>query len=312
MIHWRRALVPMRFQLSDWTLFSTSFSLEMCSFGLGESIEAEWTEAPPSCWPYSDGDGYMLRAVEIPEAMPQLSKVADFIRFVPLQYSHCYIDLAIGIEQYRSKFSSKTRSTIQRKVRKFKEHSGGDVLWRRYSAPDEMKEFHRLARQVSVKTYQERLLDAGIPGGSEFLAQMEEQAAGEGVRGYLLFDGEKPVSYLYCPVQRNSLIYAYLGYDPDYIKLSVGTVLQWLAVEDMFSEGRFQYFDFTEGESEHKRLFATHEQRRANVMFVRDTFRARLVVRSFVFWNDVVERLGGVAARYGVKAKLRRWMRFGR
>jgi hypothetical protein len=72
-------------------------------------------------------------------------------------------------------------------------------------------------------------------------------AAGGQVRAYLLFDGERP--YLYCPVQGDVVIYRYLGYDPDYARMSVGTVLQWLALEELFREARFRMFDFTEGES---------------------------------------------------------------
>ncbi|QJQ07721.1 GNAT family N-acetyltransferase [Undibacterium piscinae] len=49
---------------------------------------------------------------------------------------------------------------------------------------------------------------------------------------------------MYCPIVDDALIYAYLGYDPDYLKLSVGTVLQWLALQDMFAETRFKIFDF--------------------------------------------------------------------
>ena len=90
---------------------------------------------------------------------------------------------------------------------------------------------------MAKKTYQEKLLDAGIPESERFVREMESLAAQDQVRAYILFDRERPVSYLYCPVEDGTLIYAYLGYDPDYMKLSVGTVLQWLAVEQLFGEG---------------------------------------------------------------------------
>ena len=46
-------------------------------------------------------------------------------------------------------------------------------------------------------------------------------------------------------VREGIVDYAYLGYDPDYLHLSVGTVLQWLALDSLFAERRFRFFDFT-------------------------------------------------------------------
>ena len=69
------------------------------------------------------------------------------------------------------------------------------------------------------------------------------------------------------------MIYAFLGYDPNYMNFSVGTILQWLALEHLFEENSFRFFDFTEGQSAHKKLFATHNVQCANVFFLRDNMR---------------------------------------
>ncbi len=72
--------------------------------------------------------------------------------------------------------------------------------WKVYKAPGEMPEFFRLARAVSKITYQEKLLDAGLPDSEEFRHEMERLAQQGRVRGFILFYQNKPVSYLYCPV----------------------------------------------------------------------------------------------------------------
>lgn len=178
--------------------------------------------------------------------------------------------------------------------------------------PGEMREFFQLARAVSKLTYQERLLDAGIPDSEDFIREAEMLAAEQRVRAYILFDGNRPVSYLYCPVHDGILIYSYLGYDPEYMQMSVGTVLQWLALEQLFNEARFRGLDFTEGQSEHKRLFATHQRQCANVFLVKRTFRNRIIIYSHLLINGFSEWLGATLDRLGVKARVKRFLRFAR
>jgi CelD/BcsL family acetyltransferase involved in cellulose biosynthesis len=303
--------VPFKFQVGERTLWSVSIPLQMHPLslreGLAGNIDAE--PAPGDLAPGSQGIG--LRAVPIAGPQPRVTVTPAYIRYVQNQYRRYYIDLRIGWEAYKGKFSSKTRSTITRKVSRYAAHSGGSVCWRAFRQPGEMAEFHGLARVVSARTYQEKLLDAGLPEGAEFVAEMQDLAQRDEVRAYVLFDGERPVSYLYCPVQDGALIYAYLGYDPDYLKLSVGTVLQWLALESIFAEGCFEFFDFTEGQSDHKRLFATHDIECANIYFIRRNAWNRLVVQGHRGFDRLVEAAGDAAERMGLKARLKRVLRSG-
>jgi CelD/BcsL family acetyltransferase involved in cellulose biosynthesis len=175
-----------------------------------------------------------------------------------------------------------------------------------------MLEFYRLARAVSAKTYQEKLLNAGLPESIEFQLLMNRLASEDNVRAFILFDGEQPVSYLYCPVHDGVLIYQFLGYDPEYLKLSVGTVLQWLALESLFAEDKFRLFDFTEGESDHKRLFATHSVRCANVFFLRSTLSNAMLLRCHLAMDQFSAWIGKKLDQYGLKAKVKKLIRFAR
>ncbi|GMV31384.1 MAG: hypothetical protein AMXMBFR59_35090 [Rhodanobacteraceae bacterium] len=308
---WQLRDVRLQFGLGDWTAFAVPLKLHTRSVRLAERLEPVINPVPPSEPRLGAAVGYMLRALPVTDTLPRLTLSGGWLRYVTAQYTHCYIDLSIGMDAYRAKFSGKTRQTIMRKVRKFEEHCGGTLDWRAYRTPDELREFYRMAREVSARTYQEQLLDAGIPSNAEFVTQMLHLAARDEVRGWLLFDRGRPVSYLYCPSDEGTLVYAYLGYDPAYMKLSVGTVLQWLAVEQLYAEGRFTFFDFTEGQSEHKRLFATHELRCANVIFVRHTAARASLMRLHAGTERLSSVLGAVAERWGFKPRLRRLLRFG-
>lgn len=312
MNRWQFRLVPFNFQLSDWTLFSVSLPLQVRverPFDAAPTIQAQ---IPPTNELMEGSQGFLIRGLPIAAKIPPISRTGDYLCYVPLQYQHCYIDLGLSFESYQKKFSSKTRSTINRKIRKYSEHCGGTIPWKTYKMPDEIRDFFRLARTVSKKTYQERLLEAGIPESEDFIRQAESLAADQRIRAYILFDGERPVSYLYCPVHDGVLIYSYLGYDPDYMQMSVGAVLQWHAVEQLFNEARFRYFDFTEGQSDHKILFATHQQQCANIFLVKRTLRNTAVIYSHLLMNRFSMCLGATLDRLGVKAKIKRFLRFAR
>jgi len=310
MNRWQYRSVPFKFQLSDWTLFSVSLRLQVrAEKSIGETHAME-TPSLPTDELIEGSQGFLIRGQPIAAELPAISRIGDYLCYVPLQYQHCYIDLQLSFESYRNKFSSKTRSTLNRKVRKYAEHCGGTIPWKTYKTPSEMRDFFRLASTVSKLSYQERLLDAGLPDTEDFILQAESLAANQRVRAYILFDGEQPVSYLYCPVYEDVLIYSYLGYDPSYLQMSVGTVLQWLVIEQLFTEVRFRYFDFTEGQSDHKRLFATHQRQCANVFLVKFTLRNRAIIYSHLFMGNFSKWLGDLLDRLGLKAKIRRILRF--
>lgn len=307
---WQCRSVPFKFQLGDLTLFSISITLQMRADELTDNTAAVASPGVPDDALASGSEGFVIRGLPVQGPLQVLSRIDGYLRYVPRQYQHCHIDLGQTFDEYQMKFSSKTRSTINRKIKKFAEHCGGALQWRMYKDPAEMREYFRLARQVSKLTYQERLLDSGLPDSEDFLAEAESWASADRVRAYILFDGDRPVSYLYCPVTEGVLSYSYVGYDPEYMDKSVGLVLQWMAVQQLFEEGKFRYFDFTEGSSDHKRLFSTHQRHCANIYFVRRSLRNAAIIHAHAVMDRLSAWIGNVLTRFGLKARLKRVLRF--
>src|SRR5207302_1769781 len=106
--------------------------------------------------------------------------VGDAIRYVPGRIVRHYLDLSGTFDAYLAKFSSKTRSTLKKKVRRFAERSGGTIDWREYRTAAEARQFHQLARVVAEKTYQEHLLDAALPADDAFVRGLEAEFAAGG------------------------------------------------------------------------------------------------------------------------------------
>jgi CelD/BcsL family acetyltransferase involved in cellulose biosynthesis len=257
--------------------------------GLSGSVPALPALAPRS-------DGYLVAALPA-SGLHDLRVAHPHLRaFVRQHYPRSYASLAGSFDDYLAGFSAKSRSTLKRKLRKFTEASGGALDLRSYSAPDEVDDFYHHARAVSASTYQERLLDAGLPSGDDALVGMRERARRGAMRGWILFLAGEPVSYLYAPAEGATLIYAYLGYDPAHAGLSPGTVLQLEAMRALMEEGRFALFDFTEGDGQHKRQFGTGALDCVDLLLVRPTL-ANLAVGHALGVFDACVALAKQAAR---------------
>jgi hypothetical protein len=86
-----------------------------------------------------------------------LSFDRKIIRYAAYRDKRYFIDLSSGsFDTYLARFSSKTRSTLRRKMRRFADFSGGAIDFRCYASPEEMIEFRRHAIAVSVPPINER------------------------------------------------------------------------------------------------------------------------------------------------------------
>ena len=246
--------VALPLRIGSRTLFTLRSPLARRTLSLDEALGGELPALPG----LTDGEeGCLVNALPADLADRLIAQHSELKPFVRQCYRRSYARLDQDFDSYLAGFSAKSRSTCRRKLRKFADLSGGTLDLRCYRTEDQMPVFHELALRLSAKTYQERLLGAGLPSGPEALAEMCALArAGQG-RGWLLFVDEQPVAYLWAPAEGLTLIYAYLGYDPDFAEHSPGTVLQLEAMRQLMAEGRFRLFDFTEGDGQHKRLFST-------------------------------------------------------
>lgn len=257
----------------------------------------------------ADTDGFYFSSVPINDNLPKIENHDGYIRYLTKIHEQAYMDVSGSFEEYWSRFSSKSRSTLKRKMRKIEKMSGGEIDWRIYQTPEELTEFFKLAKDISKQTYQETWLNLGLPDDPEYFADMLKAAEQGNVRGYLLFVDGEAVSYLYCPINNRAAEFAYLGYLPKLSNLSVGTVLFIVALENIFEDKDIDYFDFQEGDTVHKKRFATGYIKCANIMYLKGTLVNRLWVYSNHVMNKMVAYIISVLEKLGVKAKLRKLLK---
>lgn len=309
---WKLRPIRLRYRLGSVTLFRLPlmFAVYDRHFSRIEGAAAELV--PPFDRWGPEVKGALVMSHPVTGPLPRVQLAGDLIRYVPRTIERHFLDLGGTFDAYLAKFSSKTRSTLKKKVRKLAERSGGTIDWREYKKRDEAREFHRLARVVAAKTYQEHLLAAALPADEAFVRELEEEFGHASARGWILFLDGAPIAYLYSPIREGAVIYEHLGYDPAQRELSAGTVLQYLVLERLFAEGGFSMFDFTEGAGQHKEMFATGKAEVADLYFFRRGIASAGIVGAHVAAAELTRGAIATLDRLEVRDKLRRWLRRGR
>lgn len=303
---WREKRVALRFLLGEIRLFATQFSMFTLNahftdlLGNPEQAAMAIEQIPPTA------DGFLVRSLPVQEAPRRLLLLPDSIQYVPTQYQRFYIVIQSSFEEYLRKFSSKSRNTLRRKVRRFAESSGGQADWREYRTVEEMRQFYGVALQISALTYQERLLKAGLPMDPGFQTEVLELASRGLTRGYLLYYRGRAIAYMLCTLTNTGVsLYQYVGYDPGFRSWSPGTVLFCLVFEKLFSQRDSRIFDFTEGEGDQKRFFATASIRCADVYHFRRSGR----VLFLVVLHSGLDLLSRAIVQTLDRLKLRTWVK---
>ena len=304
---WQRKMVYLPFRAGELPLFTLPLdALELSSPPMSRDTEHP---APPFDALVPPIELLLARSFPVGDRLPRVARLAAALRYVPTQYRRFFVDLGGTFEDYTKTFSSKTRSTFARKLRKFAAFSGGRVDVREYRSRSDMRTFLPLGRELSRRTYQERLLRKGLPSESRFADEVGELADEGRIRAYLLLHEDRAVAYMCCPVQDRVALYEYVGFDPDYAEWSPGTVLQYLVLERMFKDRDLRRFDFTEGEGDHKELFATDHVFCADVYYFRPSARNSLLVAFHAALATASAGAGRALDRLGLKRSLRALLR---
>ena len=299
-------LLPLRFQIGARTIAAVQRRMVRVPLSLDQVLDGRVPVLPPL-----DRAAHGYAITSLPQ--DQLDAVArvggGMIAHVRQCYTRHYADLTIGFEAYRAARSGNTRSGLKRKAKKVMEASGGMLDVRRFRTPDELSQFHAVARGISERTYQEKLLGGGLPEDAAFLQSMYALAAAGAVRAWLLYVGGEPAAYLYCPIENGIVRYDHVGHDPVYNDLSPGGVLMLEAMRDLYAEPDLRWFDFTEGDGQHKRSFATNGAECLDLLLLRATLTNRATIAALgafdrgAAWGKLAVARWGLA---GLAKKLRR------
>ena len=256
-----------------------------------------------------DAHGYLVTSLAEPRLDDLARAAPEMLVHVRQRYARYHADLTLPFADYWNRLSANSRSQLKRKGRRVAEVSGGTVRVTRARAAHEVEAFYDVARRISQRTYQERLMGGGLPDDDAFVQSMLAAAAADRVRAWLLHVADEPAAYLYCEGRGGVLRYDHVGHDPAFNDLSPGSVLMLEAFRDLMSGDRFERFDFTEGEGQHKRAFATGGVPCLDLLLLRPSLTNRLtaaVLGGFDNAASTAKRMARHPALQGLAKKVRR------
>lgn len=298
--------IPIDFTVGSRRLWSVRRSLASWSFSLEEALAADTTLGEP---PATGPDGFRVLSAPLATIPEIIARFPKHVIGARQDYPRHYIAMDGSFDDYMARFSGKTRSTLRRKARKLEKEVGPAYVITEHRSPDEIEDFLAKALPLSAKTYQARLLAAGLPDTPRAKAEMLEFAAADRMRAFLLSGPDGPLAYLSLPIHGDTVIYAHLGYDPEWSRLSPGTVLQMEALERLFAEEHYSHFDFTEGDGAHKAMFGTHHIDCASFALLKPTFANRAVLAGRDAFDSSVAAAKTLAERSGALARIRSRLR---
>lgn len=288
--------LPLRFQVGARTIAAIRRDLVRVPLDLDAALAGRVPTLPPID---RTVDGYLVTSLPLVLLDRVRASAPGMIARERQRYTRRYTDLASGYDGWLAGLSGNARAGLRRKTRKLAAMSGGRIDARRYTTPAELTEFHALARELAAMTYQERLMGAGLPDTPDFVRTMTEMAGQGQVRAWLLMIDGRAVAYLYCPVHDRTVIYEYVGHDPALSEMSPGTVLHAEAMRDLFADPSLDRFDFTEGDGQHKRQFATGGVECVDLLLLRRTPANRAALAALAGFDGAlalakrgVQRLG--------------------
>lgn len=296
---------PLAFQVGARKLASIRRRLVRVPLSLEQALAGA---PPPLPRLPEDADGYAITSLPAAHAASLGRDTGGMLAFERQHYTRYFADLTIGHDAWWAGLSANARSQMKRKEKRLAGKDGALAI-RRFGPGDDFAAFHRDARAIALGTYQEKLLGAGLPGDAGFVADMLRAGAEGRIRAWLLAIDGAPAAYLYCPVERGTVIYAYVGHDPAHNALSPGAVLHLAAMRDLFAEGGLKRFDFTEGEGQHKRQLSSGGVECVDLLLLRPTLANRATIAALHGFDRAValaKRAAGHGPLSGIAQRLRR------
>lgn len=273
-------------------------------------LSSDAASAPPNFAELPDA----VAAVQIPccpvtAPLPALARVGGVLRYAPMQGVLRYTRLGATLDATMAALPAKGRHEVKRKSKRFAEAEPGARLVVART-PDEVRAFHAAARALSARTYQERVLKAGMPDGDAFVAELLRDAAQDRVRGYLLERDGRTFAYGYCRAYEDDVLcYEHTGYEPDAAAAQPGAALLFAMYGALAEEGRFRLLDFGFGDAQYKREASTDVLDVARVWWLRPGLGRTALVRAHRGTTVAADAAAAFVAKLGLKDRLRRLIR---
>ncbi|MFN0197620.1 MAG: GNAT family N-acetyltransferase [Planctomycetaceae bacterium] len=199
--------------------------------------------------------------------------------------------------QYWSKFSTKTKSTFRRNIKRL-----GNFEVKRFTEPSQVPDFLEDAHRISLETWQTQQLGLRVKNDRRELDLFSSAAILEGFRSYILYQDAQPIAFIIGLQSHGTFLTSELGFDQKFARFSPGQVLLLKILEDLIEHQPPTTLDFGFGDAGYKSIFGTHVSSSADVWLMPRTLKSSAIrgwgqaARAFVKTSKKIVQKTGFAA----------------
>ncbi|MBD3347205.1 MAG: GNAT family N-acetyltransferase [Chitinivibrionales bacterium] len=222
------------------------------------------------------------------------------------QQKHYLLNFPESFEALMGQMKSKHRYWIRRQTRLLEESCPNHRI-ALLCRSDEIDRLMEDAEKVAAHTYQ-RALGRGFINNDEMRTRLELQAGRGRLRAYLLYLDTAPACFWIGFRQGTTFHLSSTGYDPQYRKMEIGTVLFYKMVEDLFENG-IESVDFGCGEAFYKARLANEEWSEQTWTRYAATAKGRFLSVTDICANFIGINSRKMLEKWGIEQQVKTFMR---
>jgi hypothetical protein len=213
-------------------------------------------------------------------------------------------------DTYMKQLGSKTRSDLNRSLKRLREHLNGALKIKCYKEMDTVSDFQRCAELISQKTYQWHLLKRGLRDREHFARLLKNSARHGWLRSYILFCKDEPVAFMVGHIYRGRYYSTDIGFDPAWGEWSVGNVLHCEVIRDLIEQpDAVTYFDFMGDRPTHQRLSNDKYVEEASFYVIPKNFKGHLLYYALLTTDTASKLTARILDTLHLKSSLRKLIR---
>src|SRR5713226_1741140 len=204
------------------------------------------------------------------------------------------LQIPANSEEYLSRMSSKTRSTLRKKAKKLAESAGGKLEMTRIDSEHQVGDFLAQAVRVSRNSWQHEILGNRISDSEDERAWGQRLARVGLLRNYLLKCGGRSCAFV-VGYQFNGVFHdVELGYDREFSEHSPGTILLHMLIQDLCDHQPPALLNFGMGDADYKRRFGDVKREDMSIVVFRKSLNNYLLVRSHALLRSLVRAVRSI------------------
>lgn len=224
------------------------------------------------------------------------------------RYERSIARLPSTFDAYLGSMKAQTRQNLRNARRKLERHAAVRLVC--FGDAAGIPEFVARAVAISRKTYQWRLLGLGLRDAKTLERTLVAMAAHGWTRCYLLECGGVATAFMIGYLHEGTYYYVDVGFDPDWEKWSVGTVLHMEVMKDLIEGGaQARVFDFSSGTGVHKKRFGNEVRLETAYVLLPAALSNMLAVAAYRAMNAFSDAAVNALDRLHLKTTIKRLVR---